>query len=133
MTFTDIIDKAAARAAQLGYPLVFGDTAVQNVAANEIGTDFFTLDIAGSSYLDTKFANAPRGYICVVRCMGVSGYLRDDATEIETLKRTDLLLNQFMNTFICGFAVSGVRIAKLQNEYDTIKSGWQITFEVQQF
>nr|DAG77635.1 MAG TPA: hypothetical protein [Bacteriophage sp.] len=36
MTFETILNTASARAAQLGKVLVFGDTAVQNVAANDI-------------------------------------------------------------------------------------------------
>ena len=45
MTFETIINTANARATALGKTLIFGDTAVQNVAANELGDDFFTLDV----------------------------------------------------------------------------------------
>lgn len=45
MTFETIYNTANTRAAALGLPLVFGDTAVQNVAANSLSVDFFTLDI----------------------------------------------------------------------------------------
>ena len=43
MTFETIINTANARATALGKTLIFGDTAVQNVAANELSDDFFTL------------------------------------------------------------------------------------------
>ena len=45
MTFETIINTANARATALGKTLIFGDTAVQNVAANELSEDFFTLDV----------------------------------------------------------------------------------------
>ena len=50
MTFETIINTANARATALGKTLIFGDTAVQNVAANELGEDFFTLDVTTGSY-----------------------------------------------------------------------------------
>ena len=95
MTFETIYNTANTRAAALGLPLVFGDTAVQNVAANSLSVDFFTLDITTGFYNDV---NVPRsnGYTIVIRCMGVSEYMRDDAVEIETLIRTDQLLQDML-------------------------------------
>lgn len=129
MTFETILNTASARAAQLGKVLVFGDTAVQNVAANDISDDFFTMDVTSGSYLDTNVPNS-QNYTVVVRCMGTSAYMRDDATEIATLVRTDLLLQQMVGAFVCGYEIDNIRISKLQNEYDTIKSGWEATFDV---
>lgn len=129
MTFETIFNTASARAAQLGKVLVFGDTAVQNVAANDISDDFFTMDVTSGSYLDTNVPNS-QNYTVVVRCMGTSAYMRDDATEIATLVRTDLLLQQMVGAFVCGYEIDNIRISKLQNEYDTIKSGWEATFDV---
>ena len=45
MTFETIINTANARATALGKTLIFGDTAVQNVAANELSDDFFTINV----------------------------------------------------------------------------------------
>lgn len=129
MTFETILNTASARAAQLGKALVFGDTAVQNVAANDISDDFFTMDVTSGSYLDTNVPGS-QNYTVVVRCMGTSAYMRDDATEIATLVRTDLLLQQMVGAFVCGYEIDNIRISKLQNEYDTIKSGWEATFDV---
>lgn len=129
MTFEKILNTASARAAQLGKVLVFGDTAVQNVAANDISDDFFTMDVTSGSYLDTNVPNS-QNYTVVVRCMGTSAYMRDDAAEIATLVRTDLLLQQMVGAFVCGYEIDNIRISKLQNEYDTIKSGWEATFDV---
>lgn len=129
MTFETILNTASARAAQLGKVLVFGDTAVQNVAANDISDDFFTMDVTSGSYLDTNVPNS-QNYTVVVRCMGTSAYMRDDAAEIATLVRTDLLLQQMVGAFVCGYEIDNIRISKLQNEYDTIKSGWEATFDV---
>lgn len=127
--FESILNTAEARATVLGCPLVFGDTAVQNIAANSIGVDFFTLDVTDSSFVDMSNVNTP-AYTIVVRCMGTSAYMRDDATEIATLVRTDKLLRQFLSAYVCGFEVSGLSIRKVQNEYDTIKSGWEATLDI---
>ena len=129
MTFETILNTASTRAAQLGKVLVFGDTAVQNVTANDISDDFFTLDVTSGSYLDTNVPNS-QNYTVVIRCMGTSAYMRDDAVEIATLVRTDILLRDFLKSFICGYEVGGVSIGKVQNEYDSIKSGWEATLDV---
>lgn len=131
MTFGDILNKASARAFQMGKTLVFGGTEVQNVAANDIGDDFFTLDVSNGSYTDTNVPNTV-AYTLVIRCMGVSAYMRDDAVEIDTLVRTDLLLQDFLKTFICTYEVGNVRISKVQNQYDSIKSGWEAVLDVYQ-
>ena len=129
MTFETILNTASTRAAQLGKVLVFGDTAVQNVTANDISDDFFTLDVTSGSYLDTNVPHS-QNYTVVIRCMGTSAYMRDDAIEIATLVRTDLLLQQMLSTFVCGYEIGSIRISKVQNEYDSIKSGWEATFDV---
>lgn len=131
MSFGDILNRASARAFQMGKTLVFGGTEVQNVAANDISDDFFTLDVTSGSYTDTNVPNTV-AYTLVIRCMGVSAYMRDDAVEIDTLIRTDLLLQEFLKTFICSYEVSNIRISKVQNQYDSIKSGWEAVLDVYQ-
>lgn len=132
MNLETILNTANARATQLGMPLVFGDAPIQNVAANEIGGDFFTLDIRRSAYKDSSVPNSGY-YTIVVRCMGVSAYMRDDAVEIATLVRTDLLLRDFLKSFICGYEVDNISIGKVQNEYDSIKSGWEAVLDVYKY
>ena len=132
MNLETILNTANARATQLGLPLVFGDTPVQNVAANEISGDFFALDIRRSAYMDTNQPNSGY-YTIVVRCMGISAYMRDDAVEIATLIRTDILLRDFLKPFICGYEVGSISIGKVQNEYDSIKSGWEATLDVYKY
>lgn len=131
MSFGDILNRASARAFQIGKTLVFGGTEVQNVAANDISDDFFTLDVTSGSYTDTNVPNTV-AYTLVIRCMGISAYMRDDAVEIDTLIRTDLLLQEFLKTFICSYEVSNIRISKVQNQYDSIKSGWEAVLDVYQ-
>nr|DAU02529.1 MAG TPA: hypothetical protein [Caudoviricetes sp.] len=132
MTFETIINTANARATALGKTLIFGDTAVQNVAANELSDDFFTLDITSGSYTDTNVPGSS-AYTVVIRCMGTSAYMRDDAVEIATLIRTDLLLHEMLKSFICGYEIGSLRIIKVQNQYDTIKSGWEATFDAYKY
>lgn len=131
MSFGDILNRASARAFQMGKTLVFGGTEVQNVAANDISDDFFTLDVTSGSYMDTNVPNTV-AYTLVIRCMGTSAYMRDDAVEIGTLVRTDLFLQEFLKTFICSYEVSNIRISKVQNQYDSIKSGWEAVLDVYQ-
>ena len=129
MTFETILNTVSEQADIIGLPLVFGDTNVQNVAANNLGVDFFTLDIAGGTVGVTTYASDPQ-YTVVIRCMGTSHYLRNDAEEIATLIRTDLGLRKMLQAIVCKLEVTTMRITKLQNEYDSIKSGWQVTFDV---
>lgn len=129
MTFETILNTVSEQADIIGLPLVFGDTNVQNVAANNLGIDFFTLDIAGGTVGVTTYASDPQ-YTVVIRCMGTSHYLRNDAEEIATLIRTDLGLRSMLQAVVCKLEVTTMRITKLQNEYDSIKSGWQVTFDV---
>lgn len=129
MTFETILNTVSEQADIIGLPLVFGDTNVQNVAANNLGVDFFTLDIAGGTVGVTTYASDPQ-YTVVIRCMGTSHYLRNDAEEIATLIRTDLGLRSMLQAVVCKLEVTTMRITKLQNEYDSIKSGWQVTFDV---
>ena len=129
MTFETILNTVSEQADIIGLPLVFGDTNVQNVAANNLGVDFFTLDIAGGTVGVTTYASDPQ-YTVVIRCMGTSHYLRNDAEEIATLIRTDLGLRKMLQAVVCKLEVTTMRITKLQNEYDSIKSGWQVTFDV---
>lgn len=132
MNLETILNTANTRATQLGLPLVFGDIAVQNVAANDISGDFFTLDIRRGTYRDTNVPNSV-GYGIVVRCMGISAYMRDDAIEIATLIRTEMLLRDFLHSFICGYEVGGITFGKVQNEYDSIKSGWEASLDVYKY
>lgn len=129
MTFETILNTVSEQADIIGLPLVFGDTNVQNVAANNLGVDFFTLDIAGGTVGVTTYASDPQ-YTVVIRCMGTSHYLRNDAEEIATLIRTDQGIRSMLQAVVCKLEVTAMRITKLQNEYDSIKSGWQVTFDV---
>lgn len=132
MTFETIYNTANARAAALGLPLVFGDTAVQNVAANSLSVDFFTLDITSGYYTDVNIPHS-NGYTIVIRCMGTSEYMRDDAVEIATLMRTDRLIHDMLALFVCSYEVGSIRLSKVQNQYDSIKSGWEAVLDVYKF
>ena len=129
MTFETILNTVSEQADIIGLPLVFGDTNVQNVAANNLSVDFFTLDVVGGTVGVTTYASDPQ-YTVVIRCMGTSHYLRNDAEEIATLIRTDLGIRSMLQAVVCKLEVTTMRITKLQNEYDSIKSGWQVTFDV---
>lgn len=129
MTFEEILTTVSTQAAIQDMPLVFGDTSVQNVAANSIGVDFFTMDITGGTLSVITYAAEPQ-YTVVLRCMGTSHYLRDDSEEIATLVRTDRALRSMLQAVVCKMEVTAMRLVKIQHEYDSIKSGWQATFDV---
>ena len=65
--------------------------------------------------------------------MGVGEYMRDDAVEIETLIRTDKLLQDMLAAFVCGYEIGAIRLSKVQNQYDSIKSGWEAVLDVYKF
>ena len=65
--------------------------------------------------------------------MGISAYMRDDAIEIATLIRTEMLLRDFLHPFICGYEIGEITFGKVQNEYDSIKSGWEASLDVYKY
>ena len=59
--------------------------------------------------------------------------MRDDAVEIATLIRTDQLLQDMLAAFVCGYEIGSIRLSKVQNQYDSIKSGWEAVLDVYKF
>ena len=130
MTFQDIVDGINRAATSVGLPAYFGDTATQNVYANQISGEYFTFDVTNGYNPLSGVAVLEPSYSVMVRCLDTSFYMRDAAKEIDCLIRTDLLLQRFIRTFGCQMNVTRFNFTKVQNEYDSIKSGWQVTFEV---
>ena len=129
MTFEDVITAANNVAVANNMPLVFGDAAVQNMFADTVDVDFFTLDVTGGQFAHSEFNGEPT-YTVIVRCMGTSHYMRSDADELDTLIRTDRLLREMAAAFICKFEVSPLRFTRVFNEYSSVKSGWEIRFDL---
>ena len=77
-----------------------------------------------------KLPPATRKYNVVLQCLDESFYGEDNLSELDTLVRTDLALNKLMSTFVCHFDVDGLNFKKVQNIYDSKKSGWQVTISV---
>ena len=129
MKFEDVITAANNVAVAHDMPLVFGDEAVQNMFADTTDVDFFTLDVTGGRYDTVEFNGEPT-YSVVIRCMGTSHYMRSDADEINTLIRTDRLIREMAAAFICKFELSPLRFTRVFNEYSSVKSGWEIRFDL---
>lgn len=128
MRFSDILTFMDEQAVKLGLPVYFGDNATINVMVNDISGMFLTFDVPDGGM--TKLPPATRKYNVVLQCLDESFYMENNAAELDTLVRTDLALNKLMSTFVCHSDVDGLNFKKVQNIYDSKKSGWQVTFSV---
>ena len=128
MRFSDILTFMDEQAMKLGLPIYFGDTDTVNALVNGISGMFLTFDVPDGGM--TKLPPATRKYNVVLQCLDKSFYMENNLAELDTLVRTDLAMNKLMSTFVCHFDVDGLNLKKVQNIYDTKKSGWQVTFSV---
>lgn len=128
MRFSDILTFMDEQAVILGLPIYFGDNANINVMVNDISGMFLTFDVPDGGM--SKLPPATRKYNVVLQCLDESFYMENNVAELDTLVRTDLALNKLMSTFVCHFDVDGLNFKKVQNIYDSKKSGWQVTFSV---
>ena len=128
MRFSDILTFMDEQAVILGLPIYFGDNATINVMVNDISGMFLTFDVPDGGM--AKLPPATRKYNVVLQCLDESFYMENNLAELDTLVRTDLALNKLMSTFVCHFDVDGLNFKKVQNIYDSKKSGWQVTFSV---
>ncbi len=128
MRFSDILTFMDEQAVKLGLPIYFGDNANINVMVNDISGMFLTFDVPDGGM--AKLPPATRKYNVVLQCLDESFYMENNLAELDTLVRTDLALNKLMSTFVCHFDVDGLNFKKVQNIYDSKKSGWQVTFSV---
>ena len=128
MRFSDILTFMDEQAVKLGLPIYFGDNSTINVLVNGISGMFLTFDVPDGGM--AKLPPATRKYNVVLQCLDESFYMENNLAELDTLVRTDLALNKLMSTFVCHFDVYGLNFKKVQNIYDTKKSGWQVTFSV---
>lgn len=128
MRFSDILTFMDEQAVKLGLPIYFGDNAIINVMVNDISGMFLTFDVPDGGM--AKLPPATRKYNVVLQCLDESFYMENNLAELDTLVRTDLALNKLMSTFVCHFDVDGLNFKKVQNIYDSKKSGWQVTFSV---
>ena len=128
MRFSDILTFMDGEAVKLGLPIYFGDTDTINVLVNGISGMFLTFDVPDGGM--AKLPPATRKYNVVLQCLDESFYMENNLAELDTLVRTDLALNKLMSTFVCHYDVDGLNFKKVQNIYDSKKSGWQVTFSV---
>lgn len=128
MRFSDILTFMDEQAVILGLPIYFGDNSNINVMVNDISGMFLTFDVPDGGM--AKLPPATRKYNVVLQCLDESFYMENNLAELDTLVRTDLALNKLMSTFVCHFDVDGLNFKKVQNIYDSKKSGWQVTFSV---
>lgn len=128
MIFSDILNFMDGEAVKLGLPIYFGDNDTVNELVNDISGMFLTFDVPDGGM--AKLPPATRKYNVVLQCLDKSYYMENNLAELDTLVRTDLALNKLMSTFVCHFDVDGLNFKKVQNIYDSKKSGWQVTFSV---
>lgn len=128
MRFSDILTFMDEQAAKLGLPIYFGDNYTVNEMVNDVSGMFLTFDVPDGGM--SKLPPATRKYNVTLQCLDKSYYMENNLAELDTLVRTDLVLNKLMSTFVCHFDVDGLNFKKVQNIYDSKKSGWQVTFPV---
>lgn len=128
MRFSDILTFMDEQAVKLGLPIYFGDNYTVNEMVNDISGMFLTFDVPDGGM--AKLPPATRKYNVVLQCLDESFYMENNLAELDTLVRTDLALNKLMSTFVCHFDVDGLNFKKVQNSYDSKKSGWQVMFSV---
>lgn len=128
MILNDILTFMGEESEKIGLPLYFGDDHTLNELVNDISGMFLTMDVPDGGM--NKTPPAVRKYNVVLQCLDKSFYMEDNGAELDTLVRTDLAINKFMSTFVCHFDVDGLTFKKVQNIYDSKKSGWQVKFSV---
>lgn len=128
MRFSDILTFMDEQAVKLGLPIYFGDNYTVNGMVNDISGMFLTFDVPDGGM--AKLPPATRKYNVTLQCLDKSYYMENNLAELDTLVRTDLALNKLMSTFVCHFDADGLNFKKVQNIYDSKKSGWQVTFSV---
>ena len=129
MKFEDVITAANNVAVANNMPLVFGDAAVQNMFADTVDVDFFTLDVTGGRFEHSEFNGEPT-YTVVVKCIGTSNYMRSDTDELDTLIRTDRLIRSMCAALLCKFESTPPRFTRIYNEYASVKSGWELRLDL---
>lgn len=137
MTFSEFMDLADQAATVIGLPLYFGDDAMQNVYAdrNFIDQVYLTVDCTGANQVGGAlglFVEEPTRSI-VIQCLSTSYYAEDDLKELECLKVTDMYLSKVLKYILCRASTSRVGITKVQNIYNSKKSGWRASFELEGF
>lgn len=128
MTFARIIEFMSEQAEKAGLPILFGDVSSLNVQVNSISGMFLTFDVPTGGMASQP--PALRTYNVVMQCLDTSFYLRNDLAELDVLTRTDLAINQIASQFVCNFEVSVLTFEKVQNIYDSSKSGWRVKFNI---
>lgn len=128
MIFSDILNFMNEQAEVIGLPIFFGSDENLNEQVNNYEGVFLTFDVPGGGM--NKLPPAVRKYDVVLQCLDRSYYMTDNLQELLTLERTDLYINRLMSTFVCHFEVEGLRFTKVQGIYDSVKSGWRVTFSI---
>lgn len=128
MILSDILNFMGEEAEKIGLPLYFGDDHTLNKLVNDISGMFLTMDVPDGGM--NKTPPAVRKYNVMLQCLDKSFYMKDNGAELDTLVRTDLAINKLMSVLVCHFDVDGLTFKKVQNIYDSEKSGWQVKFTV---
>lgn len=128
MTFASLTEFLSEQATKADLLLIFGDNDSLNIQVNGISGMFLTFDVPGG--IMNNVPPATRKYDVVLQCLDGSFYETDRALELDTLVRTDIALNRVMQAIVCAFSVESLKFTKVQNIYDSVKSGWRASFTI---
>lgn len=129
MRFDELVNTINARAASLGLPCAFGDSYTRNVLANGITGYFVFFDVPGST-IDVVNSIGNTGFSVTLQVLGTSWYIRDEAKELDVLTQTSLYITDIIRKMGCSSSITGLTVTKVQNIYESPKSGWQATFTI---
>ena len=128
MTFEKLTNILSEQASKADLFLLFGDQDSLNIQVNDISGMFLTFDVPDG--VMNSLPPATRKYNVVLQCLDSSTYEKDRTSEFDVLIRTDLAIDRILRSLVCAVGVESLRIQKVQNIYDSMKSGWRASFTV---
>lgn len=128
MLFKTIVHIMEEQATKTGMPVLFGDCDCINEQVNQVSGMFLSFDVTGGDGSNKPPATSV--YTVIIRCMDQSFYMEDNLRELQVLIDTDIQLRSILSEVVCKLEVMNVSFRKVQNEYDTKKSGWEATLRL---
>lgn len=128
MTFGRLTELLSEQATKAGLLLLFGNEDSLNIQVNAVSGMFMTFDVPDG--VMNSLPPATRKYNVVLQCLDGSTYEVDRSNELDVLIRTDLMISRILQAFVCVAGIEGLRVQKVQNIYDSKKSGWRASFTI---
>lgn len=128
MLFKTIVQIMEEQATKTGMPVLFGDRDCINEQVNQVNGIFLSFDVNGGDVSNKPPATGV--YTVIIRCMDRSFYMEDNLKELQVLIDTDIQLRSILSEVVCRMEVMNISFRKIQNEYDSKKSGWEASIRL---